>query len=446
LKAPGAGVSGRLNMFQRIMLRWSDLHPYNGVHVVHLGRPPAQARLAERIAGALEAQGLTGLVLDPRRRWFRYEGGAAEVALEILPGGPDPFGVVRGEIERQLNAPFPRAHRTNPFRFFAVVGSDSFHLGIAYDHFIAGGDSIALLLERIAVACTAEVSPSSRGPAPDLYPRTYRRLLACHPVAFAKGLFSLPGLFATTRRAFRPRYRLGDGGYNGFAYFRLGPVQFAALRRAGKAWGVTLNDVFLASLLLALSPLAADRREGRRRRALAVASIVNARKDFGADPRETFGQFLAAFRVAHPVPEGIGLRELAQDVHAETQRIKRQKLYLQTIAALGLSGLMWPFLSVARREGFFAKYYPAWGGVTALNVDALWDRSGPDGVESWAYFRAVSTGPVCPLVVAVTTARDTLHIGVTYRTAAFAPATVDGLMSGFIHSIDSVAEKDSCAA
>ena len=49
-----------------------------------------------------------------------------------------------------------------------------------------------------------------------------------------------------------------------------------------------------------------------------MASIVNARDDFGADPRRTFGQFLASFRIAHPVPEGIGLRELVQDVHAET--------------------------------------------------------------------------------------------------------------------------------
>jgi hypothetical protein len=263
-------------------------------------------------------------------------------------------------------------------------------------------------------------------------------------VAFAKGLFSLPGLFAMTRRTVRPRYQLGDGGHNGFAYFRLGPDRFAALRRAGKASGVTLNDMFLASLMHALSPLAAERRQGRRRRALAVASIVNAREDFGADPRRTFGQFLASFRVTHLVPEGIALGALLQDIHAETLRIKRRKLYLQTIPALGLSSLMWRHLSAPQRQGFFAKYYPAWGGVTTLNVDALWDRHGPDGVESWEYFRAVATGPLCPLVVAVTTARDTLHIGVAFRTAAFARATVDELMAGLVRGIDSLSGTNAC--
>ena len=68
-----------------------------------------------------------------------------------------------------------------------------------------------------------------------------------------------------------------------------------------------------------------------------MASIVNARDDFGAEPQRVFGQFLASFSVAHPLPEGIGLRELAQDVHTWTARIKRDKLYLQTIIALGVS-------------------------------------------------------------------------------------------------------------
>ena len=40
-------MSGRLNLFQRMMLRWSDLHPYSGVHVVQIPQPLVEARLAE---------------------------------------------------------------------------------------------------------------------------------------------------------------------------------------------------------------------------------------------------------------------------------------------------------------------------------------------------------------------------------------------------------------
>lgn len=430
------------------MLRWRDIHPYSAVHVVRIPRPLGEVPLAERIGRMLEARGLTGLVLDRRHRRFDYEGGPAEVALEVLPGGADPLGVVCREIERHLNLPFPREPRENPFRFFAVTSVDAFHLGLAYDHFIAGGESIALLLNAIAEACAGAASSGagSCGPAPQLYPRTYRGLFLRHPLASAKGLLHLPQLVATSRRSFRPRYRLEGGAHNGFAYFRLDPDQFAALRRAGKAWGVTVTDLVLAGLLQALSPLAAERRSGRRRRELAVASIVNAREDFGAEPQRVFGQFLASFSVAHPVPEGIGLRELAQDVHAWTARIKRDKLYLQTIMALGLSALMWPFLSGPRREGLYAKYHPVWGGVTPLNVDALWGKSGRNGVQSWEYFRAVPTGPLCPLVFAVTTARDTMHVGVSYRTAAFSRTMVDDVTAAFRHCIDSLKEADACVS
>jgi len=436
-------MRGRLNLFQRMMLRWRDMHPYNAVHVVVIPRSFADVPVAERIGRVLEAHGLTGLVLDRRRRRFEYEGGPAEVVLEVLPGEADPLGVVCREIERQLNLPFPHAPRGNPFRFFAVTGAHSFHLGFAYDHFIASGESVALLLNAIAEACAGTASLEA---APNLYPGTYRGLFLRHPVVLAKGLFNLPRLIATSRRSFRPRYARKEGAHNGFAYFRLDPDESATLLRTAKAWGVTVTDLFLAGMLVALSPLAAERHRERQRRELAVASIVNARDDFDGEPRRVFGQFLASFSVAHPLPEGIGLRELAQDVHTWTARVKRDKLYLQTIIALGVSDLMWPFLSGARRAGFYAKYHPVWGGVTPLNVDALWGKSGRNDVRSWEYFRAVPTGPLCPLVFAVTTARDTMHVGVSYRTAAFSPAMVDDVTAAFRRCIASLEKVPACAA
>ncbi len=430
---------GRLNLFQRMMLRWSDLHPYLGVHVVRIRRPFAEIQLAPEIARCLEAAGLTGLVLDPKQRRFRYEGGCAEVMLTVLAGVQDPVGALHAEIERQLNIPFRRHPQANPFRFFAVPVTDSFYLGLAYDHFIAGGDSIALLLRGITEGVSGGAPGGASAPVPELYPATYRSLVVRHPAAFLKGLFSLPGLVAASRRSYRPRYRTPDDPRNEFAHFRLEPGQFAALRGTAKTWGATVNDVLLASLLQALSPLASDRRRAPRRRELAVASIVNTRQDFGADAQHAFGQFLASFRVSHPVPQGMTLRQLVQELHRETTRIKRRKLYLQTIMALGATALMWPFLSVGRRHGFFAKYYPAWGGLTALNVDALWGS----GIEPEDYLRAVSTGPLCPLVFAVTTARDALHVGVSYRPAAFSGAAVKGVMEEFVRCIESLKENEN---
>ena len=396
-------MSGRLNLFQRMMFRWSDLHPYSGVHVVQIGHPLVEARLAEsnRLAARGERSdrarcrswGDAGFVTkEGRRRWlsrfWRAHGTRSpSYATPSNASSTLPFRTSAGRI-RSASSP--------------STDADSFHLGLAYDHFIAGGESIALLLKGITDACSAthrrERPRSCAGPLPP----TYRGLIVRHPLAFLHGLFGLRDLLALGRRSFRPRYRGGDDPQNAIRLCKLGSGQLAALRRAGKAWGVTINDLFLASLLQALSPLAADRRFERRRRELAVASIVNARDDFGADPRSTFGQFLASFRIAHPVPEGIRLRELVQYVHAETTRIKRHKLYLQTIVALSLSSLMWRFLSVPRiGRRFFAKHYASWGGVTVLNVDALWAMSGADsgaapGLHQGGFYRAaVSDGTCC---------------------------------------------------
>ena len=51
------------------------------------------------------------------------------------------------------------------------------------------------------------------------------------------------------------------------------------------------------------------------------------------------------------------------------------------------------------------------------------------------YLRAVSTGPLAPLVIAVTTAAGVLHAGISYRTAAFTPADVDRIAAGIIERV-----------
>ena len=187
----------------------------------------------------------------------------------------------------------------------------------------------------------------------------------------------------------RPRYPGGTDAHNAFAYFRLEPSELAALVSTAKAWGVTVNDVLLAMLLQVLEPLAGERAPTQRRRELAVASIVNLRRDFGLDPNTTFGQFLSSFRLSHPMPPGISLHDLARDVNAATRRVKSSKLYLQTLLAMAASGVRWRFLSRDERRVFYARNYPAWGGLTMLDVDALWAHAG-GRVPPPEYLRAVS--------------------------------------------------------
>ena len=430
-------MKGRLNLFQAAMVRWREMHPYNAVHVVHVPRPLDAARLEAGVRRRLEQLGLTGLGLDRRRLRYEWSGGASAATIAALAGGADPLATLHGEIERQLNLAFPTEGRFDPFRFFAVVDETSFHLGIAYDHFVAGGDSIVLLLQRFVEDYCGIERSSPALPAPSLYPPKYRRLFARQAIPLVKGLGSLRALIASCRRSVRPRYAHGGDGYNGVAFFRLDCGEHTKLARTAHEWEMTQNDLFLSILLWILSPRIAERREAKRRRELAVASIVNVRRDFGAKAANGFVPLLASFRVAHPVPPGMGLRELASFVHAETSHVKRGKLYLQTLLAIGLSGMQWRFLSVEQRQGFYAKNYAVWAGMTPLYLDALWPaaRTYPFRLE---YVRAVATGPLSPIVVALTTLGEAVQIALSFRTSALDRERVDGIIADITNCIRSL--------
>ena len=426
---------GRLNFFQRMMLRWRELHSYNPVHVVRVPTPLEPERLRACIAARLESLGLTGFAVDQPRWSYRYEGGPAVVELSVESGGSDPLAALSRMIEREFNRPFPSARRVNPFRFFAIDEAGAFQLALVYDHYVASGDSIARLLTSIACSVAR---PKTAPPATPMerYSATYRSVLLRHPLWVIRAILGLPRMVATARRAYRPRYANVEDTYNAYTYLRVGPPQMGVLIGTAKAFGVTLNELLMACLMLVLSPLAAGRRRERRRNELAVASILNMRRDFRPDAHEALSPFLAAIRVSHIVPDGIDLRQLAQDVHAEMTRIRRRRLYLQSLMALAVSALLWPLLTVSQRHGFYPKHFPVWAGITALNVNAIWAEAECADMAGLDYLRAVPTGPLCPMVFAVTTAHDVLHVGIAYRTAAYSRATVDGLTAEFVRSID----------
>lgn len=426
-------MQGRLNLFQSSMLRWRELHPYCASHVVTIAAALDESRVRDAIEGVLTDCGLTGFTLDADRRRFDFTGGPARVELRVVDGGEAPVDAAAREIEATINAPFPRSGRFDPFRFFAVRAGERFLLGLTYDHFIAGGDSIALLLTDIADRYVA-TRPVAL-PLLDRYPATYGRLFAVRAGHLVRGLISLPSLLAGWRHAIRPHVPDPERGHNGFAHFSVDPERFARMKGASKRWEVTVNDVLLALILRAVASIAAKRSHSGRRTGLALASIVNVRGDYQRPATEVFGQFLSSFRVVHPLPRDESIGALARSIAVQTSRAKRLKLYLVTLVAMAAAAMMWAFASTARRHRMFLKYHPVFAGLTPLNVNAL-RRQG--GSRDGDYLRAASTGPMSPMVVAVTTAGAALQVGITYRTAALSRADLDAVIEAFLAGMDSL--------
>ena len=308
-------MPGTLNSFQKTMLQWNDLHPYNAVHVIRIPDALDLPRLRGVIGGTLEGYGLGELRLDRAQGTYRYDGGPSPVEITIVPAGPDLRIPLSVEIERQLNTDFRRDEPFSPFRFFVATEEMAFYLGLAYFHPIGDAECIVWLLKRLADAYQRRPEATSLGDM-DLYAAGRSGLLR-RPVLLTRKLASLPGFIGRLRRSCRPPYRDIHDLQNRFTMCTMTPEHLRSLIAAGKAWGVTLNDLFLALLVKCLGTLAAPRAHGKRT-SLSVGCIVNTRRDLERDGRTSLGVFLGSFVVTHEISQITSLRELAVNIRGQT--------------------------------------------------------------------------------------------------------------------------------
>jgi NRPS condensation-like uncharacterized protein len=426
-------MQGRLNSIQKSMLQWNEVHPYSAVHVVQIRGTFDESRLQSCINTTLAKRGLAWLRLDCEHFAFQYESGAANSPLRTIAGDECPRGALVAEIERQLNLRFEHTQRFSPFRFLAATANDSFFLGVVYFHPVADAESIVWLLRDI-VSCYLKTDAPGPMDGFELYPDSGAHLLRSHSKVVARKFLSLPRQVRNLRQSHRPPCRDANTMANGFEYFSLGAEELGSLVTVAKSWRVTANDLLMALLMKSLSPLSAARSRARKRRKISLGCIVNLRKELGIDSRQAFGVFLGSFFVTHEVQDGISLRTLATEIANQTAAIKRHKLYLAAPLELGFARFMFKFFSPERQKKLYAKHYPLWAGITNMNLNSVWNGTEPNAPLD--YFRGVSTGPVTPLVLSVTTAGERVNMGVSYRVAAFTRKEIQELESRFRENLE----------
>ena len=411
------------------MLLWNDLHPYNSVHVVRVVAPLDLLRLSEVVNGTLQTQGFGNLTLNPDRGSYHYDHVAAKHEIKMVKVGDDPHADLAAEAGRQLNARFAHDQSFNPFRFFVAAGKESFFLGLVYFHAVADGESVVSLLKNVVDSYLDTGDAAGL----DLYPRSRDGVLLRDPGLFVKKLLAISTQLQTLRRARRLPCRDLHDMRNAVTFFSLKPHELQALLQTGKAWDVTLNDLFLALLLQCFSRQLPKQPPDSRRTKLAVGCIVNLRKDLGVEARRNFGLFLGSFVVTCEPRAEINLMELARQVHQQTDRIKQNRLYVGTPLELRFARMMLRVFSLERRKKFYQKNYPLWGGVTNMNLDSIWQQ--PTGERPVDYLRAVSTGPATPLVLSITTINGGVNLGLSYRTTCFSLAQVEEIKNCFLGTV-----------
>lgn len=428
---------GQLNVFQRAMLQWNDLHPYHAVHVMRLEGPVDLRRLQNTLEACLRNRGLMGLRMDRAAGTYSYDCDAIPLPIREVCPQDEPDKALRDEIQRQLNERFPSTERFSPFRFFIMPDAGSFWVGMAYFHPVADAESVTRLMRDLASAYQTGQLPELSQPL-NCHPERPERMLIRRYKLIARKVLALPRNILTMRHSHRPPLRVPHDQSSRLLLIPDSSNHLHRLITTARRWGVTLHDLMLAMLMKALAPLALDRHRDAKRRNLSLGTIANIRPDLGIDSEHTFGLFLGSFVVTHPVPEDITLQQLALELHSQTHRIKNRKLYLAAHLDLFLASRVLALHSTLRQGRFYHKHHPLWGGITNMNLNKLWPvDSGPKPLD---YVRAVSTGPVTPLVLSITTLHDRLNISLTYRPAVFTEGGIAQVREGLTRELNQVEE------
>jgi hypothetical protein len=311
-----------------------------------------------------------------------------------------------------------------------VQDGRAFWLGVVYFHAVADAESIVRLVGEFVEDYLRTGAPVKRA-AWERHANIGDRR-PWRPGLWLRKLTAMTSQFRAMRRSVRPHCSDCDDMRNALQTFVLGNEELGAMKSASRAFGVTLNDLFLAILMRALAPMALARQHPGRD-LIALGCIVNARKDLGEDRPDVFGLALGSFSVARPCPATGGIADLARGIFHETRRLKRGGFYLANSLELRVTLRLMSLFSTNRRRRFYAKNYPLWGGITNMNLTDF--QKLPLAAAPTDYLRAVSTGPATPLVLSLTTFGGRVNCSITYRTSFFSEGEIASVKERFFAAI-----------
>lgn len=425
-----ASFPGELNVFQRLMGCWNELHPYNSAHIYKLAGPaqPDRLRAAIREVNQRMQLGMTELSADGRR--YRHETDL-DPQVEVLPAGADPETRLAEVTAGGLNTPFARP-RDRFVRWMVLdAGAEAHYLAAIYDHWATDSVAARLLLRHALGRYLGLGIPENNLPL-DCYPPTYRQ---AYPGRW-RGVRALGALcrllwnWRRERRAVKPPFLSAAQFQLAFEIHRAPRGLPDRLRAFARPLGATVQDVFLAALSRAMAEHL-PRRTLRSGAPLNIGTIIDTRRDAAVDLSASLGTFLSHYSALLRHDPDASLAELTRQAAAITRPIKKRRRYLDAVLGMRLATATLPLMSVPVRAAFMRRVAPYTAGVTNVVTHSSWIETHGAG-RILDYYRAPPTGPMMPLVISPTSFRDTLNIGVSYRVTAFTSDKIAGIMRRFI--------------
>jgi hypothetical protein len=431
---------GRLNAFQRVMLQWSGLHPYNAAHTYHVAGPVRLPALQQAIRDTFELNGIGVAEINLDAGQYRHW--CDDVFPEVLVSADlrSPEVQLAEQLTVELNHRFERPI-CRPFRFCVVdAGPESHYVTLVYDHWAS--DSIgARLIMRHVMGRYLGLNMLENQDAMDLYPRTYREVFADRlggsRVAWPL-LRSMRGWLK--RSAWRVAYASVHQMAIGCNVYDLPAGTVDRLRQFARENDASVNDVFLAAMCRALAPVLPKRAAKSGTSAMSVGTIVDTRADANEDLENVLGTFLGYYLVRVAGKGKVSLGDLSQRIAVLTRARKAQRSYLDAAVNLRVSSTIWSHMKPGSRAEFARRAMPMTAGLSNVYLKNCWiDQEGAGKILG--YRRAVSCGPSLPLVITPTTLGDQLNIAVSYRVTGFSESKIDAVMDSFLEQLETAGHR-----
>jgi len=422
-----------LNLFQRLVLQWETLHPYNAAQVLKIAGPADPDAMATAWRDTLNTLGLGRVQRTGGRIQHQALNGELQrYPIQILAPGESLCDFITGELNRAFDDP-----TEPPFRAFILNQGDHHYAGIVYQHWVADSVSIRLVLREWFL----------RRHRPELARRTplhhtrggYWSLLGPPSAGWNLGT----GLLNSVRWSCRNRRvarleNTGPSDFNcRFSLHEIGSGVIAPLLAFARRNKATLNDLFLAVVAEVCNrfvPL----RKTQRRTDLALGTIVDLRPYSQQDLSDTFGLFLGFTSTVCRPAELADFSRLLKAVALQSQLHRKTNMPLSSPVRM-LAGLTVGKLYERKRIiEFYRKRVPLAGGISNVNLNRSWAaRFYPDPIMD--YIRVSPTGPMMPLVFTPTTLGDQLRFGLTYRPSVIPPGDAAKMAELFRNRLKTIA-------
>jgi hypothetical protein len=422
-----------LNIFQRCIRVWEETHPYNAAQILEVAGKADIGKISDAWNEVLGTSGLG--VARVEGKYFCYDKAPPQEVAVVDPGlGLDGF------ITQEMNRPFDVAVAQGarrgtftmmPFRPFVLQMEGSHHMGVMYQHWVADSISLRMLLREWF--CRLHDPAKVTGRALDVPHGGFWRFFGPKRTGWKFGS-GVAALLRSTRQ-FKGARRLEQAGgaqHVDCSVHRLPDGMVDDLLAAARKRKVTLNDLFMAALARACDAHGPAPRQSEK--ALGLGTIVDLRASSPANLENTFSLFLGFTALVVP---GEVLRDpdaLLANIAMQNSRQKEQKAAQMSMLRMAAGYAQGRLLSRRQLEAFYRSYMPLWGGVSNVNMNRSWPAEyHPSPLVN--YVRVAPTGPMVPVVIAVTTIGKRFSFVLTRRSSLVDESRGKQLAQAFVDEL-----------